>query len=59
MISRTELEAEIYRLRALIAEIRTALMAAGWRDDQLLRRLKDATANAAAHSLPLAQPKED
>ncbi len=40
MKSHTELQAENFRLRALLVEVRTALIAAGWSDDDLLKRLR-------------------
>ena len=42
-MSNTELECEVLRLRALLAEVYTALLAAGWRDDTLVKRVKEAT----------------
>ena len=59
MKSRTELEAENFRLRALLVEVRTALLAAGWHDDDLLKRLRQEITPVDVHSMPLAQPKED
>ncbi len=41
MKSPTELQAENHRLRALLVEVRTALIAAGWHEDELLKRLRD------------------
>lgn len=58
MKSQTELEAENFRLRALLVEVRTALITAGWRDDELLRRLRAEISLVSPHSLPLGQPKD-
>lgn len=33
-------EAEVRALRALLGDIHTALIAAGWRDDELVQRVK-------------------
>lgn len=40
MKSPTELQAENFRLRSLLVEVRTALITAGWNDDQLMQRLR-------------------
>lgn len=37
------------RLRVLIEDVRTSLLAAGWRDDELLRRLEDALTFPSTH----------
>ncbi len=52
-MSATEDQAEIFRLRSLLADIHTALLASGWRDDQLIKRVK----NAAAVSRMIERPK--
>ena len=44
-----KLVAEIARLRATLAAVHTALIVAGWRDDQLVRHVK---AEAARTDLP-------
>lgn len=42
-MSLTELEAENFRLRAMVAEIYTAMLAAGWHEekDKLLQRVPE------------------
>lgn len=50
MKSPTELQAENFRLRALLVEVRTALIVAGWNDDKLMQRLREEIAPAAPDS---------
>lgn len=40
MKSQLELVAENDRLRRLLADVHTALLASGWHDDELIRRVK-------------------
>lgn len=58
MKSPTELQAENFRLRALLVEVRTALIAAGWNDDQLMQRLRAELAphETASYKSDLSKP---
>jgi hypothetical protein len=57
-----DLEAENRKLRSLLDECHTAMVAGGFHDDSFLRRVKaeglHAATGAKIHSRPLAQPKD-
>ena len=52
MKSQLELVAENDRLRRLMADVHTALLASGWHDDELIRRVKTETMDANGISSP-------